>query len=338
MQNILNNYNLKKYNTFNVNVRAKYFASFNSKKQLQQLLENQICQNENILILGGGSNILFTKNINGIVLHNNINGISIIKEGTKNIVVKVGAGVVWHDFVIWSVKKNLSGIENLALIPGSVGASPIQNIGAYGAEVKSTIEEVIGIEINSSKERRFTNTECEFNYRSSIFKNELKNKYIITEVIFKLSKKHLNITSYGDVKKELDNLKLPPNPKNISTAVINIRNIKLPHPKKLANSGSFFKNPIISTNTFNSIKKKFPNIISYKISEKKIKIAAGWLIENAGLKGHRVGDAGVHKNQALVIVNYDKATGKEILNLANNIRDKIKKIYGISIENEVNIL
>ncbi len=338
MQKIAINYNLKKHNTFSVNIHTKYFTSFNSEEDLRKILNSKICQKEKILVLGGGSNILFTQDISGIVLHNNITGISIIKEEKDNVIVKVGAGVVWHDFVIWSVERNLSGIENLALIPGSVGASPIQNIGAYGVEVKDTIKEVVGVNINNKKERKFSNYDCNFSYRNSIFKDELRDKYIITQVIFKLSKKYLNITSYGDVKKELDSLKLPANPKNISTAIINIRNMKLPNPKELANSGSFFKNPIISISKFNRIKEKFPNIISYKISEKEMKIAAGWLIENAGLKGYRAGDAGIHINQALVIVNYGKATGLEILNLANHIKSKIKKIYGISIENEVNIL
>ena len=261
-----------------------------------------------------------------------------LKKDDKHVLVKVGAGEVWHNFVLWSVQQNYSGIENLALIPGSVGASPIQNIGAYGIEVKDTIEEVIAIEIKTGKIKKFKNIECEFQYRDSIFKNKIKGKYIITEVIFRLNKSHLNITSYGEVEKELKELKLNANPKNISTAIINIRSRKLPDPQKLANCGSFFKNPTIETSEFEILKKKYPNIIGYKISEKKIKLAAGWLIDNAGLKGYRIGDAGVHINQALVLVNYGRSTGEDILKLSNIVKNKIRTMYNIELENEVTIL
>ncbi len=336
MDNIKTDFSLKKYNTFQINVSAKKYTKFSTIKQLKKTLNK--CNKNEILILGGGSNILLTKDINGIVLHNDIKGITILKEDKNHVFVKVGAGEVWHDFVLWSVKQNLSGIENLALIPGSVGASPIQNIGAYGTEVKDTIEEVIAIEIKTRKTKKFKNIECEFQYRDSIFKNRIKGEYIITEVIFKLNKFHLNITSYGEVEKELNELKLNANPKNISTAIINIRNRKLPNPQELANCGSFFKNPTIETSQFNILKRKYPNIIGYKISEKKIKLAAGWLIENAGLKGYRISDAGVHANQALVLVNYGESTGEEILNLSKIVKNKIQTMYNIELENEVTIL
>ncbi len=336
MDNIKTDFSLKKYNTFQINVSAKKYTKFSTIKQLKKTLNK--CNKNEILILGGGSNILLTKDINGIVLHNDIKGITVLKEDKNHVFVKVGAGEVWHDFVLWSVKQNLSGIENLALIPGSVGASPIQNIGAYGTEVKDTIEEVVAIEIKTRKTKKFKNIECEFQYRDSIFKNRIKGEYIITEVIFKLNKFHLNITSYGEVEKELNELKLNANPKNISTAIINIRNRKLPNPQELANCGSFFKNPTIETSQFKILKRKYPNIIGYKISEKKIKLAAGWLIENAGLKGYRISDAGVHTNQALVLVNYGESTGEEILNLSKIVKNKIQTMYNIELENEVTIL
>jgi len=336
MDNIKTDFSLKNHNTFKINVSTKRYTKFSNKKQLKEIL-NKVDKNQ-ILILGGGSNILLTKNINGVVLHNNINGITVLKKDEKHVLVKVGAGEVWHDFVLWSVQQNYSGIENLALIPGSVGASPIQNIGAYGMEVKDTIEEVIAIEIKTGEIKSFKNIECEFQYRDSIFKNKIKGEYIITEVIFRLNKSHLNITSYGEVEKELKKLKLNANPKNISTAIINIRSRKLPDPQKLANCGSFFKNPIIETSQFEILKKRYPNIIGYNISEKKIKLAAGWLIDNAGLKGYRIGDAGVHINQALVLVNYGDSTGEDILNLSNIVKNKIWAMYNVELENEVTIL
>ena len=260
------------------------------------------------------------------------------KNTEKHTIVKVGAGVIWQDFVDWSLEKNLSGIENLSLIPGSVGASPVQNIGAYGVEIKNYITKVITFDLEKNTTRIFSNKECQFEYRNSIFKMELKNKILITHVEFKLYKTNINEISYGDIQQELKKLKLNPSPKNISTAVINIRNKKIPNPKILANSGSFFKNPIISTEKFNSLKKDFPEIIGYKVSENKTKVAAGWLIENAGLKGYRNGDAGIHKQQALVLVNYKNASGKNILNLANKIQKIIFEKYKIQIDPEVNIL
>ena len=338
MSNILHNYSLKNYNTFGIAAKAKYFARFSSEAELTALLKNNICKTEPIFILGGGSNILLTQDFEGIVLANNIKGIDVISEDEESTSIAVGAGEVWHDFVLWSIDKNLSGIENLALIPGLVGASPMQNIGAYGLEVKDVITQVSYIEIESGIKKEITNSECNFGYRDSIFKHNLKGKVVITKVIFKLSKTPLNKTTYGAIEEELKNLNLEPSPKNISTAVINIRSSKLPDPKVLGNSGSFFKNPIIETTQFEELKKEFPEMVGYTISETQTKIAAGWLIDNAGLKGYRTGNAGVHKNQALVLVNYGNASGLEIINLAEEIQKKIKDKYGISITPEVNIL
>jgi UDP-N-acetylmuramate dehydrogenase len=335
---IQQNYSLKKYNTFGIAATAKYFACFSSENELVELLRNDLCKTEPLFILGGGSNILLTQDFEGLVLANTIKGMEVLAEDNHSSTIEVGAGEVWHDFVLWSIDKNLSGIENLALIPGLVGASPMQNIGAYGLEVKDVITTVHFIEIGSGNSKILSNEDCNFGYRDSIFKHELKEKVVITKVIFKLSKTPLNKTTYGAIEEELKNLNLEPSPKNISTAVINIRSRKLPDPKILGNSGSFFKNPIIETTQFENLKREFPEMVGYTISETKTKIAAGWLIDNAGLKGYRKADAGVHKNQALVLVNYGNATGLEIINLAKEIQGKIKDKYGISITPEVNIL
>jgi len=338
MSNILHNYSLKNHNTFGVTAKAKYFASFNSEQELTELLKNNICKTEPLFILGGGSNILLTKDFKGIVLANKIKGINIISEDKHSTSITVGAGEVWHDFVLWSIQKSLSGIENLALIPGLIGASPMQNIGAYGTEVKEVITKVSYIEIESGVKKEITNKECRFGYRNSIFKEELKGKAVITEVVYKLSKTPLNNIKYGSITDELKRLEKEPSPSSIAEAVINIRSSKLPDPKVLGNSGSFFTNPIIEIHEFEKLKKEFPDIIGYKVSDTEAKISAGWLIDNVELKGYRKSDAGVHKNHALVLVNYGNATGLEIINLAREIQQTVKDKYGISIETEVNIL
>lgn len=332
------NYCLKKHNTFGINVKAKYFVTFNSTEKLKDILNSEIYQNNKTCVLGGGSNILLTQDFDGLILHNKIEDIDILEDNKESVIVEVGAGTNWHKFVQWSIDQDLSGIENLALIPGSVGASPVQNIGAYGMEVKDTITKVHTIEIEKKAIKIFNNKECGFEYRNSIFKTTLKDKIIITKAEFKLSKTPLNKTTYGSIEKELHTLKIEPSPKNIAQAVINIRNRKLPNPEELGNSGSFFKNPIISIDKFESLKTDFPEIVGYKISDKETKLAAGWLIEKAGLKGLRDGDAGVHKRQALVLVNYGNASGKEIINLARKIQKTILEKYGIQIEPEVKIL
>jgi UDP-N-acetylmuramate dehydrogenase len=338
MCSIEENFSLKNHNTFDINAKAKYFTEFDSLFALKEIISSKIFQNNKSFILGGGSNILLTKDYDGLILHNKIEGICILEDNENNITVEVGGGVDWHDFVMWSVSQELSGIENLALIPGTVGASPVQNIGAYGMEVKDTIHKVMAFEISTQKTKTFNNTDCKFSYRNSIFKGELKNKYIITKVEFKLSKTALNKTNYGAIEEELKNLNLEASVKNIAEAVINIRSRKLPNPAELGNSGSFFKNPIIETSQFEQLKKEFPEMVGYKITESTTKIAAGWLIDNAGLKGYRKADVGVHKNQALVLVNYGSASGNDIINLAKEVQQKIKDKYGISIEAEVNIL
>ena len=338
MSNILHNYSLKNHNTFGIAVKAKYFSTFHSVLELKEILKTNLHKEEKFFILGSGSNILLTKDFDGFILHNKIEGICILEDNENDILVEVGGGVVWHDYVMWSVSKELSGIENLALIPGTVGASPVQNIGAYGMEVKDSITKVHTIEIKNKEVKIFSNKDCEFSYRNSIFKKEKENKFIITKVEFKLSKKSLNKTTYGAIEDELKNLNLEANPTTIAEAVIKIRGRKLPDPKVLGNSGSFFKNPIIETTEFEALKKEFPDMVGYTISNSKTKIAAGWLIDSAGLKGYRKSDAGVHENQALVLVNYGNASGTEIINLAKEIQQKIKAKYSILLEPEVSIL
>ena len=335
---INSNYPLRDYNTFNISVNAKLFYEFKDKISLQKILKKEDLKNEKILILGGGSNILFSKNYNGLILKNGILGINIISETKNHVEVEVGAGENWHEFVLWSINNNLSGIENLALIPGLVGASPIQNIGAYGVEVKDTITNVKFIDIKSRIEKSLNNKDCNFEYRSSIFKKELKNKTIITDVTFKLSKTDLNIIKYGAIKSELKSLKEKPSSKAICQAVINIRSRKLPNPKELGNSGSFFKNPIITNNKYKQLKKNFPDLVAYKESNTYMKIAAGWLIERAGWKGFKDKNVGVYKNQALVLVNHGNASGQDIIDLSKKIQESIFQKFQIEILPEVNII
>ena len=332
------NFSLKSLNTFKIDVKTKYFTKFKSVKQLKQIINHELFSADSFLILGEGSNILFTKKFEGIILKNNIKGIDIISEDSKYLSVKVGAGEIWHDFVLWSVNKNLSGIENLALIPGLVGGAPIQNIGAYGCEVKDTITEVEYLDIYKKEIVVLKNKDCKFSYRESIFKKDLKNNIIITNVTFRLSKKHLNIISYGTVEDEIKKMKTVANPKSISKAVIKIRNRKLPRPSILPNAGSFFKNPIVSLKKLNKLKKEFPDIVHFPLTKEKFKIAAGWMIETIGYKGYKKDNVGVHKNQALVLVNYGKANGIDIFLLSKEIQKKIKEKFDINLETEVNIL
>lgn len=284
--------------------------------------------------------MLLTKDIEKLVVHINMKGISIDRENNNNVHLTVNAGENWHEFVLWCVSENYGGIENLSLIPGNVGTCPIQNIGAYGIEVKDTITRVEAVDIKTGKLVTFSNAECEFGYRNSIFKNIVKGKYIITAVSFKLTKnEHKLNSSYGAIETELVSKNIiNPTIKNISDAVIAIRQSKLPDPKKIGNSGSFFKNPVISKADFDKLQKEFSTIPSYVISESEIKVPAGWLIEQCGFKGKSYGDYGVHEKQALVLVNYGNATGIEIYELAQNIQKTIKDTFSIDLEIEVNII
>lgn len=333
---IQHNFSLKKFNTFGIDVKTSRFLTVNSVNELRTVLAKE----SEIFVLSGGSNMLLTKNIDKLVLHINIKGIEIIEEGDSHAFVKVQAGENWHDFVLWCIENNLGGLENLSLIPGYVGTSPIQNIGAYGVEIKDTFHKLKAVKIATGERKIFSNTDCEFGYRNSIFKNSLKGKYIITSVIFKLTKKNHKLNySYGGIRSELEKRGIiKPTIKDISNCVIDIRNSKLPNPDKIGNSGSFFKNPVISNTQFNELEKQFPEIPSYIVSDSEIKVPAGWLIEKSGFKGKRFGDAGVHDKQALVLVNHGNATGQEIYELAQNIQKKVHNTFNITLEIEVNII
>ena len=331
------NISLKPYNTFGINAYAKSFVSVNSIHQLKKIIDYY----KDIFILSGGSNILFTKNIQKPVVHLNIKGRSVKKnEDQNNVFVKANAGENWHEFVLWTIENNYGGLENLSLIPGNVGTSPMQNIGAYGVEIKDVFYKLEAFEIATGKIITFYKNDCNFGYRESVFKNTHKGKFIIISVTFKLTKNqhHLN-TSYGAIQVELEKKQITkPSIKDVSNAIISIRESKLPDPKEIGNSGSFFKNPVIGIDQFKVLEKKYPGIPYYKLSDSLIKIPAGWLIEKCSFKGKRYGDAGVHKNQALVLVNYGNATGQDILVLAKKILQTVTDTFGINLEIEVNIV
>ncbi|MDT0295380.1 UDP-N-acetylmuramate dehydrogenase [Mesonia ostreae] len=332
------NFSLKDYNTFGIDVSAKAFVSVSSLEELKEVLQ-QVYAHE-LFILGGGSNILLLKNIDQTILHINLKGKALEREDENYAYVRAHAGENWHEFVRWCIAHNFGGLENLSLIPGNVGTSPIQNIGAYGVELKDSFVSCEAIHKQTLQTKTFTKAECDFGYRNSTFKNENKDKYIITSVLFRLTKKEHSLhTGYGAILAELEKENIDtPSIKDISNAVISIRQSKLPNPKELGNSGSFFKNPIVDKTAFAKLKEKFPEIPSYTVSENEIKIPAGWLIEKAGFKGYRREDAGVHENQALVLVNYGNATGKDIYKLAQEIQKKIWNVFEIRLEMEVNVI
>jgi UDP-N-acetylmuramate dehydrogenase len=335
---IQHDFSLKNYNTFGIEAKAKQFIAVHSIEELKTVLAEN--QNQKKFILGGGSNMLLTQDIDALVIHIDLKGKKILNEDDDFVWVESMAGENWHEFVLWTIDQNFGGLENMSLIPGNVGTTPVQNIGAYGAEIKDTFVSCDAVKIVSNEIKTFTNSECKFGYRESIFKHEVKDKYIITSVTFKLKKHHHDINiGYGDIQAELAKKEISnPTIKDVSNAVIAIRNTKLPNPKELGNSGSFFKNPIISRELFLKVQEKFPDIKHFDISPTQVKVPAGWLIEKAGFKGKRFGDAGIHKNQALVLVNYGNATGQEILNVSKDIQATILKEFGIAIEAEVNVI
>ena len=328
---------LKDYNTFGIEANARYFFEFNTSEEIQDFLSKNDIINIRYLLLGGGSNLLFTEDFNGLIIHPKVEGIKIIEEDEDSVLVRVGANEDWDAFVDWSVKNNLQGIENLSLIPGVVGAAPIQNIGAYGVEVKEVIDSVEAISIESNKKVTFSNEHCEFDYRYSVFKNEYKNQFIITHVNFRFSKQEEFTVHYGAIAKELESYN-EVNLKNIREVIIKIRESKLPDHKELGNAGSFFKNPVVAKAEADALKDKHEDIPVYEVNEIESKLAAGWLIEQCGWKGKQIGDAGVHKNQALVIVNHGNAKGSEILQLANEIRKSVLYKFGVKLEMEVNAI
>jgi UDP-N-acetylmuramate dehydrogenase len=332
-----NNISLKPFNTFGIDVNASKFVSIDSLQNLKDILNTNPVD---LLTLGGGSNMLLTKDVEALVLQINLKGISVISSFKNSVHVEVAAGENWHELVCWCLNKDFGGLENLSLIPGNVGTAPIQNIGAYGVELKDSFISCKAIHIHTKELRTFTKEECNFGYRNSVFKQELKGQYIITSVVFELSRyDHSLKTNYGAIEAELQNSAIEtPTIQDVSKAVISIRNSKLPDPKIIGNSGSFFKNPVISYSKFEVLQNQFPQIQHYKVSVDAIKIPAGWLIDTAGFKGKTFGNFGVHSKQALVLVNYGGASGKDILNLSQQIQKAVKYIFDIDLETEVNIL
>lgn len=339
------NHNLSKLNTFGITAKAKFFVEVKNEEDLKDLFNSVEFKNNEKLFLGGGSNILFTKDFDGIVILNKLKGIEILRENNEEVLLKAMGGELWNDFVNFAVINNYWGVENLSLIPGSVGATPVENIGAYGVEVKDIIENVEAYDINTGEKSIFNNKECEFGYRDSVFKNKLKDKYFISAVIFKLSKiPNLNI-EYKILKDYLEKNKIKvKSSKDISNAIAEIRKSKLPDPRILSNAGSFFKNVYVDNKKLEKLKEKYPGI-SFFEEDGRIKIPAGWLIEQCGprqggasWKGYRQGNVGVHDKQALVLVNYGGATGKEILDLANQIINSVFEKFGVKLVSEVNIV
>jgi UDP-N-acetylmuramate dehydrogenase len=338
--NVQENVSLQKLNTFGIEARAKHFAEFSSVEKLKSILTLREYKNEKLLFIGGGSNLLFTSEIiEGLVLQNKIKGIELVEENEKEVYLKSGAGEVWHDLVLYTISKNWGGIENLSLIPGTVGAAPMQNIGAYGVEIKDVFESLEAYEIATGIVKTFSLEECDFGYRSSIFKHEAKGKFVIVSVTFKLSKQPTFNISYGAINDTLKQMKVTQlSVKAISDAVISIRQSKLPDPKEIGNAGSFFKNPEIPVSVFEKIKVDYPEIPSYPTVPGMTKVPAGWLIEQCGWKGKVVGHTGVHKNQALVLVNYGQAKGEEIKTLSIEIQKSVNVKFGIELEAEVNFV
>ncbi len=331
------NFSLKAYNTFGIDAKARYFSLFSDTEQLQELTTHDARLTN--FILGGGSNILFTKDFDGHVLKNDIRGIAKINEDDEYVYVKVGAGENWHQFVLFCIQNNWQGIENLSLIPGNVGASPMQNIGAYGVEIREVFLELNAFHLQDKAVHKFSLNDCEFGYRESVFKRKYRNQFVILDVTYRLNKIPKYNTSYGAVEKELERMKLSdPSIAAISQAIINIRTSKLPDPAVIGNAGSFFKNPSVSKGKFKDLKSEFQNIVGYENSDRTIKLAAGWLIEECGWKGFRNGDAGCYEKQALVLVNYGEATGREIFDLSEDIKQSVLKKFGVELEREVNII
>jgi len=338
MPQVLENVSLKHLNTFGVEAKARWFTEINSEQDLIDLFRDERWKTAERLVIGGGSNILFTKDFNGLVIRMNIKGISQKIEG-EDIYITAGGGEVWNDLVNYCVDRGFAGIENLSLIPGSVGASPIQNIGAYGVELKDVFFKCEVFNISTGEFSTFHNADCRFGYRESVFKSELKGKVIITSVTYKLSAKPNLNTTYGAISSELQNRRIEqPTIKDISRVVSDIRVSKLPDPSTIGNAGSFFKNPVVSQDTFEKIKSSFPDTVHYCLPNSTVKLAAGWLIEQCGWKGKKIGETGTWKNQALVLVNHGNATGTEVYELSSAIINDVKSKFGVVLEREVNMV
>lgn len=334
---IKSNFSLLAYNTFGIDINVDYFIEYNSVSDLQTVLQSEIVKSNKMLHIGGGSNLLFMTDFKGVVLHSAVQSIDIVNETHASIFVEVGAGVVWDDFVAYCVENSWGGVENLSLIPGEVGASAVQNIGAYGVEVQDVIVDVKGVEIKSGIPKLFSVEDCKYGYRDSIFKNEQKGNYIITSVVFKLEKSPVFKLNYQHLEEEV--LKCGSvNLNTIRNTIIAVRESKLPDPKVLGNAGSFFMNPVVSRMKFLNLQEKFPSIPHYTVSETQEKVPAGWLIDQCGWKGKQIGNAGVHDKQALVLVNRGGATGAEIVQLAEQIQTSVNEKFGIELHAEVNYI
>ncbi len=337
---IQENISLKPFNTFGLEVKARHFGEFTNISSLQSLLRSEQISKDHLMILGGGSNVLFTKNYDGLVLKNAILGKEIIEENDDNVWIKVGGGENWHQFVLYAIDHNWGGIENLSLIPGTVGAAPMQNIGAYGVEIKNVFEYLEAVEIADGSVKKFSKDECKFGYRESIFKTSHKDQYIITHVVFRLTKTaHQLNTSYGAIQDTLDAAGITiPTIKDISDAVVKIRQSKLPDPSQIGNAGSFFKNPTVDKIDFEGLRAEFPTIPGYDQPGDRVKVPAGWLIEQCGWKGYENNGIGVHKNQALVLVNYGQGDGEALEQLSVDVRNSVADKFGIELTTEVNII
>jgi len=333
------NISLKPYNTFGIDVKADHYVELSSHEEIISFVNNHLNKYPNYLILGGGSNILFVNDFHGLVIHLSNKGITILNEDNDHVTLRANSGENWDDLVSFCVDSGFGGIENLSMIPGSVGAAPLQNIGAYGVELKDHFKELQALNLVSGQIEVFTHEKCQFAYRNSIFKNKLKGQYLILNISIILDKKPSFQTSYGVIEQELQSMQIDTlSIKSIREAVCNIRSRKLPDPDELGNGGSFFKNPLVSNDLYDSLVKKFPDIASYPQGEMQYKLAAGWLIEKAGWKGYRKGDAGVHSEQALVLVNYGKASGQDILNLSEEIRNTVFEMFRVDLEREINVV
>jgi len=332
------NISIQAFNTFGIDVKARYYFSLQTLTQLEELASLPAIQSSR-LVLGGGSNVLFTRDFNGIVIHNQLRGIEVVEEDDDTIWVKAAAGENWHSFVLHCIENNWCGIENLSLIPGKVGASPMQNIGAYGVEIKDVFHELEAWNIQKEQVDTFDREDCQFGYRESVFKHDLKNQYLILSVTFRLSKRPNVNVSYGTIEEVLNTMGVEnPGIKEVSNAIIAIRQSKLPDPAEIGNAGSFFKNPVVSDNFASRLLSRYPHMPSYKVSEGEVKIPAGWLIEQAGWKGKRFNNYGVHEKQALVLVNYGGAKGQEIVDLSHEIQRDVQEKFGIIINPEVNFI
>jgi UDP-N-acetylmuramate dehydrogenase len=332
-------FSLKPYNTFGIDARARHFARFDSVQELQELLQRPEVKEEPKLILGGGSNLLFTKDFEGIVLLNGIKGMEVLREAGSYTYVRAGGGEKWHELVLFCLEHDLGGIENMSLIPGTVGAAPLQNIGAYGVELKDVFVELEAVQLETGQVHTFDKEACQFGYRESVFKHSLKGQYVVAYVTLRLRKNPEVNTSYGAIQTTLQEMQVQqPTIHDVSAAVCHIRRSKLPDPAQIGNAGSFFKNPEIPVLLFDVLKEQYPNMPAYPVSETSVKVPAGWLIEQCGWKGKVIDNFGVHKNQALVLVNYGGAKGENLLQLAHDIIQSVKEKFGISLQPEVNII